>query len=197
MIGNIIDDVLIPLYDEWLFDSFSLNPIPIKFDKNYTLFACQKNSIINSILFQAKENAWKKLTFDKEKFRQEPFFAFQMIDYILFQRKTSRNFSFEIEIDLMRSVCRWWHQSWSLKFYCYRCSRVMAIFKRQRHTVMALRLGWIFYRHSGKQNGKMKEKKKKMLIASIIPSKRYCQTKFSRIICHWCAKISFVFDLMS
>lgn len=75
MIGNIIDDVLIPLYDEWLFDSFSLNPIPIKFDKNYTLFACQKNSIINSILFKAKKNHMKKIDILKRKISPRALFC--------------------------------------------------------------------------------------------------------------------------
>lgn len=75
LIGNIIDDVLIPLHDEWLFDSFSLNPIPIKFDKNYTLFACQKNSIINSILFKAKKNHMKKTDILKRKISPRALFC--------------------------------------------------------------------------------------------------------------------------
>lgn len=146
-----------------------------------------------------KKSHEKNWHFKKKNFAKSPFLHSKWL--ITFYFKEKRRETFRLKSKLI--CCALFADDdtkLKFEFYCCRCSRLMAIFKRQRHTVMALRLGWIFYRHSGKQNGKMKEKKKKMLIASIIPSKRYCQTNFpalfvigaqkSALYLTWCLNLS-------
>lgn len=142
-----------------------------------------------------KKSHEKNWHFKKKNFAKSPFLHSKWL--ITFYFKEKRRETFRLKSKLI--CCALFADDdtkLKFEFYCCRCSRLMAIFKRQRHTVMALRLGWIFYRHSGKQNGKMKEKKKNAhrFNNSI---KKILSNEFSRIICHWCAKISFVFDLMS
>lgn len=122
-----------------------------------------------------------------------------MIDYILFQRKTSRNFSFEIEIDLLRSVCRWWHQVevWILLLSMFKADG--DIQETETHSDgTSIRLNILSSQRQTKWKNERKEKK--MLIASIIPSKRYCQTNFpalfvigaqkSALYLTWCLNLS-------